>query len=218
MPVYHVSLKPTTVYGKDVVVEAESMSEAVKIARANHCGKEQVEVSYMAEWVEPRPPEADNDPDWELYEYSHQIYGDCDDCGTVLFESHGTRNPDNDWPWQHDAGDTRHHTYICYPCAMKRKEEKNYCPFFKHFYRSYKEGCDKCPEGGCNQLRERVKQRLQRALSFSDAPPTAVNHFLESGNLKLAYETLRESGTSHSRDTFEPLMLEAKELLDGGWI
>jgi hypothetical protein len=56
---YHVKLDPSTVYGKDVKIEAESMSEAVKIAEAEHCSKEQVEVSFSPSWVEPKPEDAE---------------------------------------------------------------------------------------------------------------------------------------------------------------
>jgi hypothetical protein len=147
---FRVHLKPTTVYGKTVEIEAESMDEAIKVARDLHCDETTAKVSYNPDWLQTKPEDADEHR--EDLERWHEIYGECDDCGVTLFESHGEKNPDNDWPWAHDAGDTRHHTYICYPCAMKRKAAGNYCPFFKHFYRSYKEGCDKCPEGGCDRV------------------------------------------------------------------
>ena len=117
---YHVKLEPSTVYDKDVVIEAESMSEAVEIARNRHCGKEQVEVSYRPEWVEPRP--ADADEDYEIFEYNHQVFGECVDCKVVLFESH-EKNPDNDWPYQHHSADRGSYTWVCHPCAQKRKEK-----------------------------------------------------------------------------------------------
>jgi len=149
---YHVKLEPSTVYDKDVVIEAESMSEAVEIARNRHCGKEQVEVSYRPEWVEPRP--ADADEDYEIFEYNHQVFGECVDCKVVLFESH-EKNLDNDWPYQYHSADEGDYTLVCHPCATKRKEVGNYCPFFDNFYRSSKLGCDKCqPE--CTRRRDTV--------------------------------------------------------------
>jgi hypothetical protein len=224
MKTYRVHLEPSSVYGKNVDIEAESMDEAIKIAREKHCGKEMVEVSYHPDWLQPKPEDADED--WECYEYWHEIYHDCDDCGIVLFESHGDkRNPDNDWPWQHDAGDTRHQTYICYPCAMKRKEEGNYCPFFKHFYRSYKEGCDKCPPE-CHRARDAYYEALgavlTRALYHSDAPKRGeeknVAEFLEANELGLAYETLKECGPLHDPDSrFDKNMEKADEMMKKGW-
>lgn len=216
---YHVKLEPSTVWGKDVEVEAESMSEAVKIAKEKLCGKEQVEVSYHPTCVQPKPEDADED--YELYEYDHSIYGECDDCGIILFED-GSENPDNDWPWQVAAGDTRHHTYICYPCAMKRKEVGNYCPFFKHFYRSYKEGCDKCPPE-CTRARdayfEKLKGILTKALRLSSAPNKAVEHFLGHNEFGLAHETLQECKARDSRDSsnFAKRMKEAADLMAEGW-
>ena len=217
MKKYHVKLEPSSVYGRDVEVEASSMDEAVKIAKQIHCGKEQVEVSYHPTCVEPRPDDADED--YELFEYDHQIYGECDDCKIALFESHGTRNPDNDWPWQHDAGDTRHQTYICYPCAMKRKEEGNYCPFYKHFYRDEKEGCDTCP-AQCDRARdayfERLKKILAKALSHSQVPPKPVNHFLDNNEFGLAYDLLSHETPTQTNSCRE-LLAEVKELMEKGW-
>lgn len=212
--IYVVNLQPSTVYAKSVEIEAESMDEAIKLAQANHCGKEMVEVSYSANWIQPKPEDAEEG--WECFEYCHQVHGQCDDCGVTLFESHGEKNPDHDHPWDWEAGDTRHHTYICYPCAMKRKEAKNYCPFFKHFYRSYKEGCDKCPEGGCDTLKERMAQNLKKALSYCNASPTAVNTFLDEGRIRLAYETLNEAKSDHGE--FAAIMGRVKQELDEGWL
>ena len=219
MKTYHVKLEASAVYGKDVEIEAESMSEAVEIARNRHCGKEQVEISYSPKCVEPKPDDAGED--YELFEYNHEIFGECDDCKVSLFESFSEKNPDNDYPWQHAAGDTRHHTYICYPCAIKRKEEGNYCPFFKHFYRDEKEGCDTCP-AQCDRARdayyEGLKTVLERARQLSSAPTKAVTHFLEHNEFGLAYETLEECGPrSDSCGRFEQNMQNAKERMEKGW-
>jgi len=214
---YHVKLEPSTIYGKDVEVEADSMAEAVKWAREIYCSKEQVEVSYHPTCVEPRPEDAGED--YELFEYNHEIYGECDDCKIALFESH-EKNPDNDWPWQHEAGDTRHQTYVCYPCAMKRKEVGNYCPYFKHFYRTYKTGCDKCPKDGCTQAQtayyDKLRKTLRAALSFSKAQADEVNEFLDNSEFGLAFALLSESATPHQE--YHIHMGSAKALMDQGWM
>jgi len=218
---YHVHLEPSTVYGKSVDIEADSMDEAIRIAREKHCGKESVEISYRPDWLQSKPEDADED--WECVEYSHEVYGMCDDCEITLFESHGEKNPDNDWPWQHDAGDTRHHTHICYPCAMKRKEAGNYCSFFKHFYRSYKEGCDKCPPE-CHRARDAYYEKLGGVLNWArfhlgttEEEKQEINLLLENNEFGLAYETLTEIGENKEAPKFEKNMKEAAEMMEKGW-
>jgi hypothetical protein len=216
---YHIYLKPSTVYGKSVEVEANSMDEAIKIARVKHCNEEKVAVSYHPEGLQPKPADAGEDWDPELSDEWHEVYHDCDDCGVVLFTSSGEKNPDNDWPWQHDAGDTRHHTYICYPCAMKRKEEGNYCPFFRHFYRSYKEGCDTCPPK-CRRAQdayyERLGKTLAKALSHSQVPPKPVKHLLDNNEFGLAYDLLSHETDSQTNSCRE-ILAEAKAMMEKGW-
>ena len=159
---YIVGLKPTTVHGKDVEIEAESMDEAIKIAAELHCGKEQVEISYDPVALSVKPDDAEEG--WECFEFDYDIYDTCADCGLTLFNCYGEGNPDNDWPWQHTNGDEGHYTNICYPCAMKRKEAGNHCPLFNRFFRDEGTSCEDCPENDCPPAKERWERNVRLLL------------------------------------------------------
>ena len=212
---YHVQIEARG-FAFEVVVTAESMSEAVKIVREFHCEKRTVEITPTPTWVEPAPENPEEG--YEIYEYSNQIYGDCEDCGLVLFEQ---GNPEgNDWPWQHTNGDDGHHTNICYPCAQKRKEAGNYCAFYENYYRDdHHHGCDSCPAGGCSKAQkayyEKLSKVLKAALSFSKAQPSEVNEFLDHNEFGLAFAVLSESATPHQE--YHIHMGSAKALIDAGW-
>ena len=213
MKKYHVQIEDRG-FSFDVVVAAESMSEAVKIVREFHCQPRTVEIKPSPTWVEPVPESPEEG--YEIYEYTSQIIGDCEDCGLILFEGNADAN---DWPWQHASGDEGCYTTICYPCAMKRKEAGNYCPFYNHFYRAEKYGCQDCPAGECTQAQSRyyrkLKEVLKKSLSFSKAQPSEINEFLDNNEFGLAYDALQKSGSAHREFTI--FMEGVRTLMDEGW-
>lgn len=203
----------------DVIVEADNLSDAVKLVREKHCEPRQVTVNPYPTWAEPIPEGQDNLG--ECDEMTYQVFHDCEDCKDILFE-YG--KPDNDWPWQHAAGDDGHHTYICYPCAMKRKEAGNYCAYFKNYYRDdHHHGCDSCPVGTCHKARdsyyEAVKTVLNRALVLSaHGPKDDIKEFLNNNEFGLVYDALKDRGAGDPGGSrFDANMVKAKEMMDKGW-
>ncbi len=204
-----------------IIVEATNKSDAIKLAREKHCAPRMIEVTPHPTWVGEVPDDADED--YEIFDESYnQVFHDCEDCKTVLFEGPGKK--DNDWPWQYAAGDDGHHTYICYPCAMKRKEAGNYCAYFKNYYRDdHHHGCDSCPVGTCHKARdsyyEALKTMLGRALVLSASRPmTEVKEFLDNNEFGLVYDALKEVGAGTTAGPrFDANMVKAKEMMEEGW-
>jgi len=223
MKTYHVKLEPSTVHGWDIEVEAESMSDAIKIAKERHCDPRQVEVTVRPEWLQPKPDDAGED--YELLEYEYQVHDECVDCGIYIFEGPG--EPDNDWPWQHASANEQCTESVCYPCAQERLEAGNVCYYYGHFYRDdHHYGCDACKPGDCAKAQGRyydnLKQVLERAFRLSDARPRAVEkvvaEFLGENEFGLAYNILKTCESHDERDSrFATNMEEAAKLMERGW-
>jgi len=212
---YHVLIEDRG-FSFDVIVETESMSDAVKLVRETLCEPRTVEITPTPTWVEPAPK--DSKEGYEIYDYSNRIYGDCEDCGIVLFE---LGNPEgSDWPWQYINGDSGHHTNICYPCAQERMKVGNYCPFFRHYYRTEKYSCRDCSKNECKPAQlayyDKLSRVLKVALSFSKAQPSEVNAFLDHNEFGLAFALLSESSTPHQG--YHTHMGVAKSMMESGWM
>jgi hypothetical protein len=136
----------------DVTVEAESIEEAVKIVREQHCKPRMVEVTPHPTWAEPLPEGQELD---ELFEFTWELGPQCDDCGRQMFHQRGTKTGNHEtdsWPWTYASGDEGCYTDICWPCAQKRKEAGNYCAYMNNYYRvDYR--CGECPESGCRHVK-----------------------------------------------------------------
>jgi len=200
----------------DVDIEAETIEEAVKIAREKHCEPRMVEVTPTPTWVEPYPEEEGA----EVYELGHQVHGDCADCDLTLFTNTGTPKTD-EWPWSYTSADDGMYTDVCYPCAMKRKEAGNYCAYFKHFYRD-DPVCGECPAGKCPKAQDSyydaLKAVLKRALYHSKAPEKEVQDFFDHNEFGLAFDALQECGPTHESDSrFANNMTKAAEMMKEGW-
>lgn len=199
----------------DVIVEAETIGEAVKIVKEKHCGPRMVEVTPYPTWAEPLPE--GKDPE-EIYELTYEIHGACEDCKTTLFN---TKTPEqSEWEWTYASGDDGCHTDICYPCAQKRKEAGNYCAQHRNYYRDdHHHGCDSCPVGDCSKARDRyfkiLRAALVDALRHSNASITETNEFLDVNEFGLAFDEL-QAGGERSKG-FETYMEKAKAMMDKGW-
>ena len=117
-------------FGWDVDIEADTIEDAVRIATEEHCQPRMVEVTPHPTWAEPYPEDAEEGT--EIYELTHEVSGNCADCGVTIFSRGGTKH--DDWPWSYASGDEGCYTEICYPCAVKRKDAGNFCPRFDSFY------------------------------------------------------------------------------------
>ena len=131
MPKFVVQLEDRVIVEK--VIEAETIEDAVAVAKLNYSGDRTEKVHLRPTWAEPVPPEEGA----EVYELTHEIQGECADCGLIFLSRH---SPNPDWPWVSTSGDEGYYTEICYPCAQKRKENGNYCPDGEHYYKR-----DCCP-------------------------------------------------------------------------
>ena len=207
-----------------IIVEAATRSDAIKLAREKHCAPRMIEVTPSPTWLGEIPVDADED--YEIFDDSYnRVFHDCEDCKLVLFEGPGKK--DNDWPWQYAAGDDGHHTYICYPCAMKRKAAGNYCPFYNHFYRDdHHHGCDSCgPPGECSQAQSRYYRKLTECLketmkySVLLAPEARdeINKLIEVNEFGLAYDAL-EGATPKPIEMFKLHLKAAADLMKTGWL
>jgi hypothetical protein len=135
-----------------VDIMAETIEQAVQIAQEKHCAPRQVTVTPRPTWVEPYREGMEEGE--EIYELTHEIQGECDECKLVFLSGH---KPDPSWPWTNATGDDDGYTNICYACAQKRKEKGDYCPRFENYYRG--PSCEDCPPGGC------TRQNSKRASS-----------------------------------------------------
>ena len=206
----------------DIEVEAESLSDAVKVAQAQHCAPRQVEVTPRPTWVEPIPAGSDKE---DICELSYEVQDTCVDCGLHLF--HQRTEEQQDWPWVSSTADEQCTQSVCYPCAKKREEAGNVCYYYHHHYRDpHHYGCDKCPIGECpkaqNRYYDNLKQRLRRAILLSNAKTQgsdqSIQELLDANEFGLAVEGLRTCGAHDKRDPrFAANMKQAEEMMAKGW-
>jgi hypothetical protein len=210
----------------DVTIEAETIEQAVVIAREKHSQPRQVTVNPRPTWVEPyRDGMEDGE---EIYELTHEIEGECSECKLVFLSNH---KPDPSWPWNYASGDDRGYTNICYGCAQKRKEKGDFCPLFENYHRN-SPTCEDCPAGECPKARDRHFQKLREVLTnalFAQGSRPGnyneIREFILNNEFGLAYDalkTLSDAGPHTLPVSGVDLRIRealdsARRLMDKGW-